>query len=162
MISDLAAATAEVTIGETDREGRRDSAVINPDEFEMPQDALLALVDNAPDVISRFDRDGRYRFISKAAERYTGIPRDAFLGKTYREMGFPEENCALWDASLRHTFETGEPGAIEFSVPLPGLGLRHYEGTSVAERGPDGSVVSVLTVTRDVTERVEALAAARA
>jgi PAS domain S-box-containing protein len=125
----------------------------------VPLDPLLSLVDNAPDVISRFDREGRYLFVSAAAERATGIPRSAFLGRTYRQLGFSEENCALWDDSLRSAFETGEPGIIEFDVTVPALGLRHYEGYTVAERGTDGTVVSVLTVTRDITDRVNALSA---
>lgn len=117
---------------------------------------LVALIENAPDVLSRFDRDLRYLFINKTAERNTGIPREAFIGRTFRELGFPEENCRLWEEALRHIFATGEPCLIEFSLELPGVGLRHYEGTSVAERGPDGAIETVLTVTRDVTASREA------
>jgi PAS domain S-box-containing protein len=133
-----------------------EETVATADVFGSSLLSLVSLVDNAPDVISRFDRAGRYLFISQAAERYTGIPREAFLGKKYRELGFPEEVCQLWDASLRDTFATGDPTRIEFSVPLPVLGVRHYEGHSVAERAADGTIVSVLTVTRDISERKDA------
>ena len=120
----------------------------------------LSLVDNAPDVLSRFDRNLRYRFVNKTAERSTGIPREAFLGKTFRELGFPEENCHQWEEALRRVFETGEPASIDFSVPLP-AGLRHFEGTAVAERDAGGEVETVLTAVRDVTERREAAEALR-
>ncbi len=131
---------------------------MNKSGSDLPTEPLLSLVDNAPDVISRFDREGRYLFISAAAERATGIPREDFLGRTFRNLGFSEENCVLWEEALRRTFETGEPGVIEFSVPLPTQGIRHYEGFSVAERDPQGEIVSVLTVTRDITERIHAQA----
>jgi PAS domain S-box-containing protein len=123
---------------------------------------IATLVDNAPDVLSRFGPDLRYLYINKAAEQATGIPREAFLGRTFRELGFPPEACALWEATLRQAFATGEAALIEFAIPLPPSGeIRHYEGRSVAERGPDGRVASVLTITRDVTDRVRALALLR-
>jgi len=115
-----------------------------------------SIAEGAPDVVSRFDRDLRYLYINQTVEGYTGIPREAFLGRTYREVGFPEENCALWDAAILRTLATGNTTVVEFALEKPGLGTRHCEGYSIAERAADGTVASVLTITRDVTDRVRA------
>jgi len=40
---------------------------------------------------------------------------------------------------------------VEQPVPTP-YGLRHFQNRIVPERDPDGSIVSLLAITRDITE----------
>jgi PAS domain-containing protein len=47
------------------------------------------VIDNAPDVIARFDRHLRYTYVNLAVERLTGEPSRSLIGKTSREAGLP-------------------------------------------------------------------------
>lgn len=123
---------------------------------------LEPLLERFPGVIARFDRQLRHRFVSASIEYATGLPAERFLGKTNRDLGMPEELVTRWDVALTNVFATGQPARMQFAFPAA-TGLQHYDAELVPEPGPDGSVATVLAITRDITERVraEAVAAAR-
>ena len=113
------------------------------------------LAENSPDVISRFDRDLRYVYVSPAVELATGMPPHAFVGQTHQALGFPEEHIQLWDTCVQAVFVTGEVDLIDFSFPTP-YGLRYYQSRVVPEFGRSGAIETVLVTSRDITETVQA------
>jgi len=113
------------------------------------------LAENSPDIISRFDRDLRYVYVSPAVELATGLPPQVFLGKTHQALGFPAEYLKLWDACVQQVFATGEVNRFEFSLPTPHE-LRRYQARVVPELGRTGAIETVLVTTRDVTEARQA------
>ncbi|NMM08245.1 response regulator [Polaromonas sp.] len=116
------------------------------------QRELQALADNTPDILSRFDRGLHHVFVNAAVEKATRRPKEDFLGKTNREIGFPEDLCQLWESASRAVFNFGVDQMIDFAFNGP-AGIRHYSTRLVPELGADGSVEFVLGVTSDVTER---------
>jgi PAS domain S-box-containing protein/putative nucleotidyltransferase with HDIG domain len=110
------------------------------------------LVENAPDIIARFDRSLRHLYVNPVVGDKLGIPPEAFLGRTHRELGIPEELCAQYEAVLRAVFETGELRTLETTFPGPDGSVRYYQARVVPERAADGTVASVLVVARDVTD----------
>ncbi|MBW4520955.1 MAG: PAS domain S-box protein [Scytolyngbya sp. HA4215-MV1] len=115
------------------------------------EEEFKALVEHAPDVIARFDRSYHHLYVNPIVERDTGIPAAAFIGKTGRELGFPEANVRQWDAVLQKTFDTGQEQSLEHSVSSP-QGLKYYQSRFVPELGSDRTVESVLAITRDITD----------
>jgi PAS domain S-box-containing protein len=109
------------------------------------------LVENLPDIIARFDSDLRHLYVSPAVEHVSGRPASDFEGKTNREMGMSPELVEVWDAALLRVFATGQPERIEFTYPAT-EGTRHFDCRLVPEVGSGGSMLSVLTVARDVTD----------
>jgi PAS domain S-box-containing protein len=112
---------------------------------------LRTLTDNAPDVMTRFDRDLRYVFVNAAVTCATGALPSQVIGKTHQELGMPAESCVVWDNALNAVFERGEPHEFEFELEGP-LGLRHYLARLFPEPSDDGWVRHVLGVTHDVTD----------
>lgn len=110
-----------------------------------------ALAEHAPDVISRFDRAHRYLYANPAIEATSGLARAAYLGKTTAELGLPTDATDRWGRYLSEVFAVGEEREIAFDWPTP-EGRRSYLNRLVPEHGPDGEVVSVLSIARDVTE----------
>jgi signal transduction histidine kinase len=96
---------------------------------------LRSLADNVPDAIVRFDRELRVLFANEAA------------------AAAPPEQAASWDARLVEIFRTGEPDHFEFSCSGSD---RCYESRLVPEYGHDGAVETVLSITRDITDRKHA------
>lgn len=112
--------------------------------------ASRSLADNCPYVIARFDRELRHVFVNSAIEPVTGIPPEAFIGKTNRDLGMPEELCDAWDASFRRVFETGEPVTLDFE--FPGVdGHRTFSNRAVLERDADGRPLGLLVIGHEVT-----------
>jgi PAS domain S-box-containing protein len=108
---------------------------------------LQSLADNAPVLIARYDRALRHVFVNAAVERALGMPAAAILGKTHRELGFPE----VWAAPIERVLTEGTPATDELEVELA-QGRRRLSGHVVPERADDGHVSHALAVVRDVTE----------
>lgn len=114
-----------------------------------------ALVENSPDIIVRFDRQLRHRYVNPAIERITGLPPSVFIGKTNQELGMPEELVSSWNASLHKVFDTARYELTEFDIATL-IGVRSYLCHLVPEYARDGSVEFVLAVSRDITDRKQA------
>jgi two-component system, cell cycle sensor histidine kinase and response regulator CckA len=113
---------------------------------------LRTLTEHAPDIISRFDLDLKYLFINLAVEAVTGISAADFLGKRPRDMGLPESLVDQWEMAVRSVQQMGEGMTIEQEFPIQGA-LRYYQTRFVPEFGSEGSVETVLGITRDITEQ---------
>ncbi len=119
------------------------------------EEKFSALAENSPDVICRFDRELKHMYVNRAGLRLHGKPAASLIGKTLKEIGFPEPSCSLWEKRVRKVFETSQSMEAEDYFPTAD-GLRFYQSRCVPEFGPDGSVANVLVVAHDLTERKQA------
>jgi PAS domain S-box-containing protein len=120
-------------------------------ELRRREQQFKTLAENAPDIISRIDANFRHLYVSPAVEPATGLPKEAFIGKTNADLGMPEQMCKFWEENLSQVFTTGQGHAIEFSFMSPN-GIRWYQSRLTPEFATDNSVESVLGIARDVTD----------
>ena len=113
------------------------------------------LVESAPDVISRFDREFRHIYINPAVEQESGMPPEFFIGKTNIELGTPEDVITQWHEAIKSVFKTGQDITVETKIPTPD-GIRYYSNRIAAEFAEDGTITSVLNITRNITESKQA------
>lgn len=131
------------------------------DALQESERVHRTLVEGLPDIVMRFDREVRHLFVSDNVAEVTGIPAERFIGKTHRELGFDEEICRYWEDSIRQVCETGLLHEQEFSFEGR-QGTTVFNWRLVPETDDEGRVQSVLSISRDVTQRrrhEEALAA---
>jgi PAS domain S-box-containing protein len=115
---------------------------------------LRTLVENFPDFIARFDREGRRLYVNPSITRAFGLPLEHFVGKSLQELampGPPGQNDSL-QARIRQAVEQGLPNTVEARWWTT-WGERIFEVRHIPERDESGKVVSVLAISRDVTER---------
>jgi PAS domain S-box-containing protein len=133
-------------------------------ELRRHQAGFRTLVERSPDIVTRFDLEGRHLYVSPAIERETGLPAEAFLGRTHeefaREQGIPEPFASRWRAALAHTAETGEEELVGFEFPTV-EGMRCFDCRIAPILDEEGRVEGLLAVGRDVTDRVRAEEARR-
>jgi PAS domain S-box-containing protein len=115
-----------------------------------------ALVENAPDVIARYDQNFRHVYINPAVELTTGIPFQEFIGKNFQELGMPVSVSDKWNQALQTVFETSLEQEIEFQLLTP-FGLKYYQSRLVL-LATDG-FETVLAIIRDITASKEVEAA---
>ncbi len=113
---------------------------------------FTSLVENATDMIVRFDTGLRYTYCNPAFERLLGVPLQQILGKTPLESGSFVEWKRFIEVSLRWTLEMGNVQEFELQVPTPN-GLRSFTSHIIPERDPRGNIISLLAITRDMTDR---------
>ncbi len=125
------------------------------DQLRRSEYELRTLVNNSPDLIVRFDRRMRYVYANPAYERIGGIAREHLAGKTNKELGMPEEQTSYWESAARKVFERGREESVEFDF-TGFFGKRYLWGKIIPEFAKDGSVETVITISRDITERKHA------
>jgi len=121
-------------------------------DLRIREQEQRALIGALPDIVMRFDRAHRHLFVSENVSAKIPLSAAEMIGKTHRELNFPEDLCALWEREISAVFAGGQQRDTEFS--LPGLNeLSTYSWRLVPLFGADGSVESVLAVVQDITER---------
>ncbi len=114
------------------------------------EEAHRALVAGLPDIVTRFDRDARLLFVSDNVSALLGIPKPQCLGKTHRDLGFPEAQCLFWEEALRQVLQSGTPLETELAVAGE-AGTAIYNCRFIPERDAQGAIRSVLSLSRDIT-----------
>ena len=122
-------------------------------ELFQRQQEFIALAENSPNATIRLDLQMRNLYANLAASVATGIPTAAFLGKTFRAMGFPEKNVTLLEAMAQRLIETGEDQRCEIEYPLPeDKGMGYYQSHLIPEYAPDGEIATMLLIFYDITQ----------
>jgi PAS domain S-box-containing protein len=134
----------------TDRKDIELQLRINKASLEESEKRFRTLAEHSPDIITRFDRQLRHLYVNARLEATTGLTREQLVGKRADELGFSPPLVQMWQSKLEEVFTTGRPQELEFTYGDAGA-ERHYEAKMVPELAEDGSVSSVLGVTRDVT-----------
>jgi len=118
------------------------------------------LAENSPDAIFRFDLEFCYLYLNPAAERTLGLPRSVVLGKADRELNLPAEAIATWEQMLQTVVQTRKLLTVEFSVPAYSGG-QWFQSHNIPEFDPDGNLVSILVIERNITALKQTEAALR-
>ncbi|MEH2008562.1 GGDEF domain-containing response regulator [Nostoc sp.] len=114
------------------------------------QEEFKALVENAPDIISRFNTELRYVYVNPAIEKVTGISVETFIGATNAELNLPSEFCRIYDHKLQQVFQTKQEAEFECSLAIT-WETKYYHTRLVPELASDGSVYFVLSIARNIT-----------
>lgn len=114
------------------------------------EQAIRAVVENSPDAIGRYDRQLRRIYVNPATQKLFGIPPEHVTGKTFEEVPAAPENFA---PIIKSVFDSGKELRIEIPFRWANGEKGWGDARIVPEFGADGSVVSVLSIGRDITER---------
>jgi PAS domain S-box-containing protein/putative nucleotidyltransferase with HDIG domain len=121
-------------------------------ELRQREKNFSTLVENAPDMIVRFNLDLQHIYCNAAVEHQFGVPVHRFIGKTFLEIDGPPEQLKSMHQLLKKALEAGEEQQTEQSFLLPS-GQKYFQTRIVPERDEKGRIESLLAVTRDITER---------
>ncbi len=124
-------------------------------ELRKSEQSYTSLVNNVPDYVMRYDHQHRHIFANDGCLKAAGMRRDEFIGKTHRELGFPESLCLLWEKAIDRCFETKQPQTEIFEWESA-YGPVVLEWRAIPEAKEDGSIETVLGLSRDITERKRA------
>ncbi len=114
------------------------------------------LVENAPDMIVRFNAKLENIYCNAAVEQYFGVPEEYLLGKTFadiaRDMGEQADgNLRIMHDTLNRCLETRKEQQVELCFRLQGE-EKWFSARVVPEFSNEGHLESLLAVSRDVTE----------
>ncbi len=119
--------------------------------FHQQEERFHNVTENVPDIVARFDKEGRYVYINAAGEEAFGVPKEKFFWKTDYDLGINDERTEAFQDAIDFVFKIGRKKTF-YSETLTGKERKYYYTVLVPEFFRDGEVNSVLSITRDITE----------
>ncbi len=121
------------------------------DALRENEQKYRSLLEGLPDIVMRFDQDGRHLFVSGNISRVIDTPPEGIIGRTHRELGFSEDFCRFWEKTLQKVFNSGVPYETETSLESK-HGPMIFNWRLQPEFNLQGDVTSVLSIARDITQ----------
>jgi len=112
------------------------------------------LAEASHDLIFVIDRDDRVDYVNSHASEVLGVPVDRVIGKK-RSSFFPGELGERQGQQLQRIFATGKPAHSEGEMKVDGT-VRWFDHFLTPITDAQGTVTSVLGVSRDITARKQA------
>lgn len=135
---------------ETSREAKRASSEINRQAHWL--DEILGAT---PDTFILFDREGRYLYVNPSGYQDTALSMETVIGKTWRQIGMPEEVGLPFEKHLEHIFATGE--SVSYEQQFPTLsGLRDFQTILTPVHDENNQVIYIVNTIRDITPHKQA------
>lgn len=111
-----------------------------------------AILSATPDLVYTFDLQHRFTYANQALLKLWGRTWEEAIGRTCRELDYPEWQAERHDREIDQVIATKEP--VRGEVPFTGTnGRRIYDYIFVPVFGANGEVEAVAGTTRDITER---------
>lgn len=134
-------------------------AIRNIEKRKIAENKLLeseerfrTLVENATDLIMRFDVNHKHIFVNSSSLQILKIKPEEFIGKTHSEMGFPKDKCEFWKKEINLAFKTKKQHCVDFSIVVEGEKI-HFEWQLIPEFNLSGECDTLMAIARDITAR---------
>ncbi len=85
------------------------------EELRRREKQFRALVENAPDMIFRFDSEGHILYVNPRIKKELDISPEEMVGRTPRELGMPESICYQVEEMIRDVFYSSREQMLEFT-----------------------------------------------
>lgn len=121
-------------------------------QLEREQAQLRTLLENSPDLIWLKDRRGVYQACNAQTAEVFGTARENILGKRDTEL-FDARTAGKFAHDDAAAVARGGPVTVEETAPTGHFAGHVFETIKTPVTRPDGTVIGVLGVARDITER---------
>jgi PAS domain S-box-containing protein len=119
--------------------------------LKKSEERYRTLAEASRDLIYLIGRDDRVEYVNSYAAAILGLPADRVIGQK-RSVLFPGETGERQARGLSRVFETGNESHSEGAMEINGA-LRWFDHYLTPIRDSNGTVTSVLGVSRDITDR---------
>ena len=112
------------------------------------------LADNASDLITQCDLDGKFTYISPAIQALTGYTADELMGRPALELIHPDDTDALRSSVQAQIVGGARPVAVEYRIRHKSGEEVWFEARPTVALDPDtGRVRGITDIARDITRR---------
>ncbi|MFA6128663.1 MAG: PAS domain S-box protein [Bacteroidales bacterium] len=121
------------------------------------QQVFRTLVENSPDIIARYDRDCKRTYVNPTYLRVAGISQQDLLNTSPVQCSpLPANEATVLENLLHKVLKSGVAEAVDIFWPMAGNPDRWFNIYASPEFDREGQVISVMTVSRDITQRMHA------
>ncbi|MEQ1621857.1 MAG: PAS domain S-box protein [Methylococcales bacterium] len=132
------------------------SKAVEKTQAENLRDLILlnAIAHSSDDAIFAKDLEGRYVLFNQAASQFVGKPAEDVIGQDDRAI-FPEHQAEALMATGRQVIAENRLQSME-EILTTASGERVFLATKGPLRTPDGQVIGLFGISRDITDRKHA------
>ena len=121
------------------------------------QQVFRTLVENSPDIIARYDLDCQRTYVNPVYLKTAQISQQELLATSPIQLSpLPAASATILQNLLRKVLDSGVAEAVDVIWPKADKIDHWYNVYASPEFDREGRVVSVMTVSRDITERKRA------
>ena len=121
------------------------------ESLRQSEERYRTLAESSPDAIFIHDRGSAIQYLNSAARQWLGRADGRLPGCSPDEL-FPPDVARQHQEEVQRVFETGEPGRAERRHSFPGT-TKWIETRLLPLRDPQGKILSVMGIARDLTEQ---------
>ncbi|MEO7080553.1 MAG: PAS domain-containing protein, partial [Flavobacteriales bacterium] len=134
-----------------DRKQREMALLASEETAERERRFYNSILTTTPDFAYIWGADYTFLYGNKALLDLYGLKPEEYVGRSFRDVGYPEWHARMHEQEIDEVVRTGQPvrGKIPFRAKGGG-GIYDYIFMPVF--GPDGKVEAIAGTTRDVTE----------
>ena len=129
-------------------------------ELERQTSLLRSIIDAIPDLIVLKDTNSAYLGSNKAFENFSGVPETEQIGKTDFELFDPQLAVSIRHLD-RQILESGQTQSQEEWVTYPDGHKSLLSTLKTPFYGPDGELLGLVGISRDITDHAQAESALR-
>ena len=126
------------------------------EDLKVSEERYRLIDEASQDLIYSYDLESRFTHANSTLCELLQLPEQAICGKTHRELGFPEEQCAEWDLLHRQVIETRQGLIKETITPIQGSSPKYFEVVLNPIFNEHGDVIGIAGTTRDINDRKKA------
>jgi len=123
------------------------------DELTLQKATLQTVIDSIPDIVFCKDKDFKYTLINTACRNYINAKADEMVGRDDYELGFPVEVSDRLRAIDKQVF-SGMQRVVDTTWIPSFEGETRYLETIKAPLSQNGTIVGVVGISRDTTEKM--------
>jgi PAS domain S-box-containing protein len=118
------------------------------------EEEFRTLAENSPDSIVRLDTELKHLYVNPVARKIWGTN---IVGKSWKESGFSEDFHTFWATQIKKVIRTSEIETIEHNyLSAEDESLHYLLSQIVPENDSNNKIMSLLIVSRDITEKKKA------
>jgi PAS domain S-box-containing protein len=122
--------------------------------LQESENRYRTLAESTLDAIIIISQDGRFMYINNQGAATLGKTVEAVRGLLISDVFSPTVAAYMMEL-INGIFTTGLPIREEILVPSP-AGLKSHDAIMIPLKNPDGTVTSILVISRDITDRKRA------
>ncbi|BEV73146.1 hypothetical protein THUN1379_26280 [Paludibacterium sp. THUN1379] len=132
-----------------------DDPLAPPMALTIGESGFRAIIENASDIIARFNPLRQCTYINHRISHYLGCHRDALIGLTLKDERLPATLAIPLQQAIGRALALGREQHLELHATLGGA-PRVFDTRCFPELNSDQQVTSILCMARDITEASQA------